>query len=1041
MLSPATRVALMRRFTTIAGLVFLIVLSALPGAAASEGSWVTTEYRRGDFKLVSGLRAADILVSPNDFKVVHIATENLALDVQRVTGQRPSLKADTTNLSAQMVLIGTLGNSAVIDRLIQNGKVDVDRLRGQWESFLIATVPNPFPNVSLGLVIVGSDRRGTAYGVFELSQAIGVSPWYWWADVTPGHKDNLFVHRGIRRQGPPSVQYRGIFLNDEDWGLQLWAAGTFEPELGDIGPRTYARIFELLLRLKANTVWPAMHECTRAFNLYPLNKVVADDYAIVMGSSHAEPMLRNNVTEWTAKPEDFDYTKKPDAVRRYWEERVAENGRFENIYTLGMRGIHDSAMQGPTTSAERIKVLEQIFADQRAMLARHVNPNLTKVPQIFCPYKEVLADYRNGLRVPDDVTIVWPDDNFGYLRYLPTPQEQKRSGGFGVYYHISYLGRPLSYLWLETTPPSLIWEEMSKAYDHNVRRFWMLNVGDLKPGEIGAEFFMQIAWDIKRWNRDNLRGFLDQWAEREFGGAHAREIASVMEQYYRLAFARKPEHLQWYLPGEKPKPTQLTAIDYGDEVQQRLDDYQLLMTRADRLYVAMPDQLKDAFYELVDYPVRGATLANQRYFMMEKSALYFAQGRASAGEWALLAQQAGAYMVLETAYYNAGLAGGKWRHMMSLGPNKGQWPSMRTSDPVPPAGLAEMNLREGAQLGVAIEGRLEPVSENEKDAALPPLSGYTRETRFVDVFNAGGTSSQSMPNWIALTDSSWIKLSQATGNLRKDSRILVSIDWTQAPRGANVHGVIEIRGAQSRRLVNLNVFNPDNIERNQKSGFVESNSVVAIEAEHFTKKIDRAGVGWQVIPGLGRTGDSVSIFPTNTASIDPARVTREAPTLEYRVNLLEQGKVTATYYAVPAHPVQAGRGLRFAVALDDQTPEVVTIGADLEVPSVVWSQNVLNATTTGVSSHTVTTGSHVLKIYMIDPGVVLDKIVIDAGGVRPSYLGPPETRIATVSMRRKHRLTSKTRSQASANADLSGGSDANRRPRVRPLQRSFPPGD
>ncbi len=983
----------MHSFITIAGLALIVVLGCRPVTAALQSSWVTSDYRNGDFKLVSGGRAADILVSPNDFKVVHIAAENLALDVERVTGQKPSLKADGTNLSAQVVLVGTLGSSAVIDRLVQNGKLDVGRLRGQWESFLIATVPNPLPHVSLGLVIVGSDRRGTAYGVFELSQAIGVSPWYWWADVTPVHSDSLFVRRGIRRQGPPSVQYRGIFLNDEDWGLQPWAAKTFEPELGDIGPRTYARIFELLLRLKANTVWPAMHECTRAFNLYPMNKIVADDYAIVMGSSHAEPMLRNNVTEWTAKPEDYDYTKNPVGVRRYWEERVAENGRFENIYTLGMRGIHDSAMQGPKTSAERIKVLEQIFADQRTILAQHANSDLTKVPQIFCPYKEVLADYRNGLQVPDDVTIVWPDDNFGYLRYLPTPDEQKRSGGFGVYYHISYLGRPLSYLWLEITPPSLIWEEMSKAYDHNVRKFWMLNVGDLKPGEIGTEFFMQMAWDIKRWRRDNPKGFLVHWAEREFGATHAPEIAAVMEQHYRLAFARKPEHLQWYLPGEKPRASELTAINYGDEIQQRLDDYEQLMTRIDRLYAAMPAQLKDAFYELVDYPVRGAALANERFFRMEKSSLYLTQGRASAGLWAFLGQQSGNYMVRETAYYNTGLAGGKWRHMMSLGPNKGQWPSMRTSDPTPPAGLAEMKPAGEAKLGVAIEGRSEPLGEDEKDATLPTLNRCNRDTEFVDVFNAGGT--QSPPNWIARTSAPWIKLSHVTGNLREDSRLMVSIDWAHAPRGASVPGMIEIRGAQSHRFVNLIVFNPARTGRELLTGFVESNGVVSIEAEHFTSKIDRSGLSWQVIPGLGRSGDSVAVFPPAGAILDPSYVASLAPALEYKFNLFTQGTAKMTYYLVPTHPLEADRGLRFAVAFDDHPPEVVTVGAGLEVSSPAWSQNVLNGTITGASTYQFTRiGSHVMKIYMIDPRVVLDKIVIDAGGVRPSYLGPPETKSA-----------------------------------------------
>ncbi|HYX43070.1 MAG TPA: glycosyl hydrolase 115 family protein, partial [Pyrinomonadaceae bacterium] len=537
----------------------------------------------------------------------------------------------------------------------------------------------------------------------------------------PARRAQLFIAAGVRRVGPPAVKYRGIFLNDEDWGLQPWAAKTFEPETGDIGPKTYARICELLLRLKANTLWPAMHEVTRAFNLYPQNKLVADDYAIVMGSSHAEPMLRNNVTEWKDKPEAFNYIKNPEGVRRYWEERVRENSRFENIYTLGMRGIHDSPMQGPKSSPERIKLLEQIFADQRAMLARHVNADVTNVPQIFCPYKEVLADYRNGLKVPEDVIIVWPDDNFGYIRSYPTTAEQQRPGGFGVYYHISYLGRPLSYLWLETTPPSLIWEEMSKAYEHDVRQLWMLNVGDLKPGEIGIEFWLEMAWDINRWRRDNLPDFLRQWATREFGAKYAADVAAIMAEYYRLGFARKPEHLQWYLPEEQPRASELTAFDYGDEVQTRLDAYDKLRTRTDRLYAEMPAPLKDAFYELVAYPVRGAALANQRFFLMEQSAVYAAQGRASASDWARRAQAADAQLRLETAYYNEQLAGGKWRYIMALEMKPGQWQSMRSTPPARPPALAQMRVPEATGLGVAIEGRLEPLGADEQAAALPVL--------------------------------------------------------------------------------------------------------------------------------------------------------------------------------------------------------------------------------------------------------------------------------------------------------------------------------
>jgi Glycosyl hydrolase family 115/Gylcosyl hydrolase family 115 C-terminal domain len=978
--------------------IILLVLSAGYGLTAgvsfaAASSWVKDDYRRGDFKLVHGARPADILVAPEDFKVVQIAANDLSADVERVTGKRPALRTTAAaNLSDHAVMVGTLGRSPFVEKLVRDGKLDVIRLRGQWESFLIATVSNPLPGVRMGLVIVGSDRRGTAYGVYELSQAIGVSPWYWWADAQPARRARLIVSAGVRREGPPSVQYRGIFLNDEDWGLQPWAAKTFEPERGDIGPKTYARIFELLLRLKANTLWPAMHKVTRPFNDNPHNRVVADDYAIVMGSSHAEPMLRNNVGEWKDDPKAYDYTKNPVGVRRYWEERVRENGRFENVYTLGMRGIHDSAIQGPKTQPERIKLVEQIFRVQRELLAAHVSPDVTKVPQIFVPYKEVLADYRSGLKVPDDVTIVWPDDNFGHIRYFPTKEERKRPGGFGVYYHISYLGQPLSYIWLNTTPPALIWEEMTKAYEHGVRKFWMVNVGDIKPGEIGMEFFMQMAWDIKRWPRERLSEFLHEWAQREFGPRDAGEIARVMDEYYRLGYARKPEHLQWYLPKEKPRPSDLTQIDYGDEAQARLDAYESLLARVNRLYASMPQHRKDAFYEFAAYPVRAAALANQRYFFTEKCAFYLEQGRASAREWARRAQEADARLSAENAFFNERLAGGKWRHMMAMEMGQGEWMSMRSSPPVLPPALAQLSLKETAGLGTAIEGRREPLRANEKDAALPVLSVFTRDARFIDVFNTG----LSPAPWSARASHNWIKLSRTAGDLRDDARILVSIDWAHAPKGESVAGAIEISAVGETRTVLVPVFNPHSPRPVELSGFVESGGVVAMEAESFTRRIDRAQAGWRVIPGLGRTGNSVAVFPTDADSIDEAGLSDQAPVLEYRFHLFNPGKLNVTYYLVPTLPLIAGRGLRFAVALDNEGPQVVAVGTGLAVPSKQWSQNVLNAVTIGSTILDVRApGPHVLKIYMVDAGVVLDKIVMDNGGARPSYLGPRETAIGT----------------------------------------------
>jgi hypothetical protein len=773
-----------------------------------------------------------------------------------------------------------LEQSKFIDGLAAAGKLEVRDVRGAWESFVVQVVPQPAPGVDQALVIAGNDRRGTIYGIYQVSASIGVSPWYWWADVPVTKRTALAIRAGAHQQGPPSVKYRGIFLNDEDWGLQPWAAKTFDPALGDIGPKIYARIFELLLRLKANTLWPAMHACTKAFNLYPQNKQLADEYAIVMGSSHAEPMLRDNVTEWTAPPEDYNYVTNREGVRAYWEQRVQENGRFENIYTLGMRGIHDSAMQGPKTNAERMRALEQIFADQRALLAKHVNPDVTQVPQAFTPYKKVLDIYHAGLPVPDDVTLVWPDDNFGYIRHFPTAEEQQRRGGSGVYYHLSYLGSPLSYLWLCTTPPALVWEEMTKAYDHGARTIWIANVGDLKPAEIGTEFFLQMAWDIHRWRRGNLPGFLAEWAAREFGAEHAQEIAGIMDQYYRLNFQRKPEHLQWWPPNESPRPSPFTA----GETRQRLEALAQLRARVDRLEATMPDADKDAFYELVAYPVRGTALANERYFSSELSALHAAAGQTDAPELARQAEAADARLKEATRVFNEQIAGGKWRRILALEPADDQWRKIR----IAPWALP----------------RFAPVPKAAVNPASPPA---------------------------------------------------------RAPAGFD--------------------------------GFVETDGVVSIEAEHYTEKVDRRSAGWEVIPGLGRTGDAVAIFPTTAMSIGPAQLTTEAPRLDYRVYLSTVGEITAVVNLLPTQPILTGNGLRLTVALDDQSPQLVTTGA--EVGSPEWAQSVLNEVLTAtVRLRVPVSGRHVLRVYMVDAGVVFDKIVIDCGGLKPSYLGPPETRVA-----------------------------------------------
>ncbi len=673
----------MVRMALAQGLAFGLLLLCGAANAANSDPWVSSQPMAQGFALSVRGQPVPIRHDMQDHPVVAIAAADLASDLAMVTGGHPMLLgADDRAGSRQEVWIGTLGRSRLIDSLVAAGRVQVGDLAGAWESFVIASVTDPAPGVKNALVIIGSDRRGTAYGAYELSRAIGVSPWVWWADVVPARRPDLYIAAGVRRFGPPSVKYRGIFINDEDWGLHPWAAGTFDPERSDIGPKTYEKVFGLLLRLRANLLWPAMHQVTQALNADPANARLADRYAIIMGSSHAEPMLRNNVGEWKGAAAAYDYAKNPDLVRDYWRDRLRSNGRFENVYTLGMRGIHDSGIVGVEGAEAQRTLLNRIIADQRRLLAENVSPDVERLPQVFTPYKEVLALYRAGLDLPDDVTLVWPDDNFGYIRQFPNAAERLRAGGSGVYYHLSYLGAPLSHLWLSTVPPSLIALEMGRAYDLGARTLWVANVGDIKPAETNIDLFTSMGWDIEGFRRaGGAPGFLRDWSARTFGEALGPDVAYILTRHHGLNFERKPEHLQWWLPGERPRRSDLSPA----QASERLAAFDRLVADLDRVQPRVPAPLRDAFFQLVEYPVRAAALANRRFFKTEAYETLFNAEPVTARKNGAEARAADAALKALTARYNGEIAGGKWRGIMAEEPADSLWRKYRLSPPVLPA--------------------------------------------------------------------------------------------------------------------------------------------------------------------------------------------------------------------------------------------------------------------------------------------------------------------------------------------------------------------
>ena len=584
-------------------------------------------------------------------KVVQTALKLFMRDYQSVFSASAAVDARQGN-----IIVGTVGKSPLLKAV----SADVSALTGKKQVFLLQVLPDG------KLLVAGSDSHGTAYGIMELSRLIGVSPWEWWADVTPEKKTSFVLSAEYQTLQSPSVEYRGIFINDEDWGLMPWSSQTYEPSdiKGHIGPKTNARIFELLLRLRANTYWPAMHECTLPFFLTEGNRKVAEEYGIFIGSSHCEPMVCSAAGEWRRRGQgDYDYVNNSASVYKFWEDRVKEVAQQGNIYTLGMRGVHDGQMQGAKTVAEQKAVLERVLKDQRGLLQKYVNKDVTAIPQAFIPYKEVLDIYNAGLQVPDDVTLIWCDDNYGYIRHFPTAEERARKGGNGIYYHVSYWGRPHDYLWLGTFSPYLLHQQMKLAYDRGIQKMWVLNVGDIKPAEYQIELFLDMAWNIDEVNEIGVTAHLKSWLGREFGSNCAEELLPAMEAHYQLSYIRKPEFMGNTREEERdPKYKVIKDLPWSEQtISERLRSYTALSDVVERMESNIPADRQDAYFQLVKYPVQAAAQMNRKILtaqLARHSKADWKQSDAAFDSIASLTQQ-----------YNS-LQNGKWNRMMDFQPRK-----------------------------------------------------------------------------------------------------------------------------------------------------------------------------------------------------------------------------------------------------------------------------------------------------------------------------------------------------------------------------------
>lgn len=626
-----------------------------------------------------GQGAVTYSVQKNVEPVVKTALDMFSGDMEAVTGRRA--EAVKSGQATVVVVEADKASSSVIGRLKKQG-VPVDSLMMLTDGFHISLSGRQ-------ITVVGRNGRGTAYGLLELSRMVGVSPWVWWGDAVPERRSRLVIDSNFRTTQGASVEYRGVFINDEDWSIRPWSSLTYEPaDKEQIGPRTYRRIFELLLRLRANAIWPAMHEGTKAFFMTGGAKAVADSCGIAIGTSHCEPLLRNNVGEWNEKVRGrYNYMTNRQAVQDYWAERLREvkGSAGGNMFTIGMRGIHDGSMEGVKTMDEKQTALQQVIDDQQELLRKYIGAP-EKQTQVFVPYKEVLEIYERGLRVPDYVTLMWCDDNYGYMTRLSGEAEQRRSGGGGIYYHLSYWGRPHDHLWLTTTQPGLIYNELREAYDHNVRRIWIANVHDPKVAGYDLELFLDMAWNIDCVSSQTLNDHYRAWLCRQFGNEAGERLFPAMHEFYRLCGERRPEFMGWsqveldkrtYARGLSPVAnSELSTTAFGGELYRYMERYADVAGAVCEAEKYVRPELKDAFFAAIKYPVLAAD-AHARKTLEAQCARQYATGStlkdmfaSNAALYSAVARSQSAYQDIRrlTEYYNETMSGGKWRRSMNMRP-------------------------------------------------------------------------------------------------------------------------------------------------------------------------------------------------------------------------------------------------------------------------------------------------------------------------------------------------------------------------------------
>lgn len=779
------------------------------------------------------------------------AVENLRADFGKVTGAIPSLSEQISDTNKPVVIIGTLGTNSLVDRLVKNKQMKESVLKGKNEKYIIQYVSQPFEGIKEALVIAGSDKRGTIYGIYELSKQLGVSPWYYWADVPVVHKKCIYFQKGEYSDGEPAVKFRGIFLNDEAPALTKWAKVTF----GGFNSRFYEKVFELLLRLKANFLWPAMWS-NAFYDDDPQNGILANEMGIIMGTSHHEPMAmaqqdwhrfvkRNNLKSL------WDYKKNTDALNQAWKYGIERSRNWEKVITLGMRGDGDEAMQEGTN----IELLQKIVSEQRKIIERVTGKKADQTSQVWALYKEVQDYYDHGMQVPDDVTLLFCDDNWGNVRRLPVPGSKPRKGGYGMYYHFDYVGAPRNSKWINISPIQRVWEQMNLSYTHGVDKMWIVNVGDLKPMEYPISFFMDMAWNPAQFSSQNLLKHTEDWCAQQFGEQYAKKSAHMINLYSKYNRRVTPEMLS----------DKTYSLENYNEFERVVNDYRNLATEALQLYYIIPQTYKDAFDQLVLFPVNACSNLYEMYFAVAKNKYYAEKNDTLANFWADKARECFRRDSVFTYHYNKTISGGKWNHMMD-------------------------------QVRIGYRGWQEP-----------PKSIMPRVT--------------------------YIQTQKETRN---------------------------------------------------KNVFQEKDGYVSMEAENFSNVNNSGRIHWEIIPDLGKNKSAISTFPQNAYPENSEQIY-----VEYNIDFKSTGNFDVAVWLSPTLNFNQNKGLRYQISFDNNTPQTVNFNGRYRGELGKWqAEQIIKS----ITKHLIEKpGRHTLRFRVLDPGIVLQKIIINTGGLKPSWLGPQES--------------------------------------------------